>query len=803
MLIPFRLTQGRFAIVLVALGTLTVQLATAPAAMPPIWPWIETLVLLAAALVMRTLAAELARRIGSRTAQVATLTSFVAWPLLGHIVGGAYGFGLPLEALWLRSFQGLALGLIGEPNTSARRDVLAIGASAFAVVFSASIAPTPSVRPMALAFAGLSTAWLIAQARPASDTRCLMTARHTGWGQGVALAAVIACLAATALVAQPQVMAARSGWLASSGGTNTFDPFARSGVGDGDALVRAEKDASSVGPVSETNVFLATDTPSLYDMFNDMYGDPPKPKRTERAVALPSDLTPRDEQQVATAKQAGREFSAVRQAPARRELRDRDSRAVLHLMGRTPAHLRLAAFDVFDGREWFPAAEPASPPSFVMQNRAGTPWLWLKQHLGPRESPVGEQHSVKILALDTAQLPILAETTHVRIAQVADKDFFTWRQEGIVALEGRDSIPPLTVIDLDSDLATSTSALKTTATIAPRAPLARELSLPRSPYAVRIGILAKEWTTGCDTLEEVLDAVVRRLRDEYVLDRFAAADESTTDVVGDFLFHGKRGPDYLFASSAALLLRSLGYPTRLVSGLYASPTRYERRSRLTPVMPEDVHFWTEVRGGDGRWIPVEPTPGYELLQARKTWSETLFAAGNALAIIILENWLAIAAPLVLVAVTYWQRFRLADLLTEGYWRLSVAARPEQATFRTLRVLDWRSTVAGRKRIGGATPHQWLNELASACPCADDARQAFLQDLAAVLYGPPASESATSVASAVPFEQRKSIYLEVIHAYRGQRMRHVNSPANRSTDTPDAPARPRRTTQSFAEASGRC
>src|SRR5205085_1957064 len=74
-----------------------------------------------------------------------------------------------------------------------------------------------------------------------------------------------------------------------------------------------------------------------------------------------------------------------------------------------------------------------------------------------------------------------------------------------------------------------------------------------------------------------------------------------------------RGPDYQFAGAAAVLLRVLGYPTRLVSGFYAAPGRYDPQTGHTPVVQDDLHFWAEVRLPPGDWLVVEPAPGYEVL----------------------------------------------------------------------------------------------------------------------------------------------------------------------------------------------
>ncbi len=120
-----------------------------------------------------------------------------------------------------------------------------------------------------------------------------------------------------------------------------------------------------------------------------------------------------------------------------------------------------------------------------------------------------------------------------------------------------------------------------------------------------------------------IEAVVSNLRQHYTHDRLATAAPASIDVVADFLLGSRRGPDYLFASAAVVMIRSLGYPARLVSGLYAVPDRYDPRTRHTPVTSNDVHVWAEVRIPNGHWVAVEPTPDYELLPPTFPWSELI------------------------------------------------------------------------------------------------------------------------------------------------------------------------------------
>ncbi len=125
--------------------------------------------------------------------------------------------------------------------------------------------------------------------------------------------------------------------------------------------------------------------------------------------------------------------------------------------------------------------------------------------------------------------------------------------------------------------------------------------------------LAEEWTQGVPHGYRQIEAICQQLRTNYTLDRSARVPEDSAFPVGQFLFKSKRGADYQFATAATLMLRSLGFSTRLVSGFYANPVRYDVRKRHTAVHSSDVHFWCEVFVGAGTWVTLEPTPGYEVL----------------------------------------------------------------------------------------------------------------------------------------------------------------------------------------------
>ena len=204
----------------------------------------------------------------------------------------------------------------------------------------------------------------------------------------------------------------------------------------------------------------------------------------------------------------------------------------------------------------------------------------------------------------------------------------------------------------------------------------------------------------------------RRPPQGYVHDRSATAPPGCTDVVAEFLLRAGRGPDYLFASSAVVLLRSLGYPARVVSGLYAAPGQYDPRTRHTPVTREDVHFWAEVRLPDGLWIAVEPTPGYDLLPPIRPWSERiarmLSAAGK---------WARTHAAGLLVAAIGLGMLALRlhdvlDRLATITFAFISGNDPRRSVMRALKLIECRARWAGRPRPTGLTLARWYHPFAA-------------------------------------------------------------------------------------------
>ena len=130
------------------------------------------------------------------------------------------------------------------------------------------------------------------------------------------------------------------------------------------------------------------------------------------------------------------------------------------------------------------------------------------------------------------------------------------------------------------------------------------LQLP-SDLDPRIVDLAETVTTeGASVLEKA------SLVETYLRTNHAYSLELTWDPRGQplstFLFEARSGHCEYFASSMAILLRTVGIPTRMVNGFLAG--EYNSIGDSYIVRQSDAHSWVEVFVPGQGWIEFDPTP---------------------------------------------------------------------------------------------------------------------------------------------------------------------------------------------------
>ncbi|MEC7501737.1 MAG: transglutaminase-like domain-containing protein [Planctomycetota bacterium] len=655
------------------------------------------------------------------------LAIWTVLPLSIELIQRRFGVGDLAVITMLVTFQNVAL-MLGAFSHHHRAQQIACLLAAFIVLFAVAIGTSTAVYIVAGLFGVMMLWWMMARywervQQPViagSIDRCLPL-RSTILGVGAGLAALIV-LALGSTSASTYVI---RGFMPSSGGTPWTDDMASAGIGDGDALVAARDEAMTFGPV-DSELFLDSEMPSLYDMVTEVYGEPIKIKKLKKSVALESDEVKIVEQKMAKSKRSGREFSTLRRQVERKRktLDDRDADAMLYVVGHTPLHLALERFNTFNGLEWAQSELTEKQPTLQLVERDGESWLYWMTGTAAALARGLQPNAIKIINLKTDRIPSPPQLTAVHIHKVNRPDFFGWTDDSVLFMPERDHIPQLTVIHLrsqalnlqplrDADFTASFPKLShpVQAITSGKASPAEMIRLctefmGQSEVALKTAL---QWTANVPRGWQQVEAVVNRLRKDFQLDPDATAKSDCDDVVSHFLTV-RRGPDYMFATTAAMLLRSLDYPTRLVTGFYAHPDRFDHRAGQTKVLPEDVHVWTEVYVGDGTWIAIEPTPGYEPPAERLNFAQWAIATAAA----ILEQCRR-HSMLILLAVTglvilFKTRSVWLAFMGNVVCRIMGMQSAEARIRWTLRLLAWQARLVGYRRPVTRTISSWYRPL---------------------------------------------------------------------------------------------
>jgi hypothetical protein len=263
--------------------------------------------------------------------------------------------------------------------------------------------------------------------------------------------------------------------------------------------------------------------------------------------------------------------------------------------------------------------------------------------------------------------------------------------------------------------------VRSTASVA-GGPTATDTTLP-AHVPDRVHRLAETLTRGAPTVEGKIAAIEAYLREHlrYRLD--APVAPAGVDAVDFFLFEAKEGFCEHFASAAAVMLRSVGVPARVVTGFAGG----EPSGGVRVVTGEQAHAWVQFYAGDDTWGWTDPTAGSTL------------ASEDAVAGFLEQHGLAAAvaiAVLVLLTVLFVVVVRLAGRRTAAR-RAAAAPLPAKvlAAFGSLE-RSLASTSLARR------PEQSVAEFAMALrtrwpgglvdPAASDAAFRTVQRLA---YGP--------------------------------------------------------------------
>ena len=251
----------------------------------------------------------------------------------------------------------------------------------------------------------------------------------------------------------------------------------------------------------------------------------------------------------------------------------------------------------FDGKVWsnpteqFPLARQADGrfPLWAA-SREATPRSRQPIHYRVLMEPIG----TNIFFL--ASQPRYLNGTYVAVARD--------RAGSIYDLDPKHSV---SVYDADSDLATPTPAQLRGAAGGIPPELQQYLQLPMLDQ--RIPELAKRITSSAGNSFDQAAALERYLMTNfgYTLE---LPRETPRDPLADFLFVRKRGHCEYFASSMAIMLRTLGIPSRVVNGFRTS--EFNDLTGNYVIRASSAHSWVEAYFPSYGWISFDPTPGSSL-----------------------------------------------------------------------------------------------------------------------------------------------------------------------------------------------
>lgn len=692
---------------MILMAVLSVGLATADLKRHGAWPWIESLSLFVVAVSFKRWLCSKARPSSAsppfRFVIGAALVT--ALPFILALVGPRFGYQeQPLELILLSACRNLSLALLALSGWEAYGRLGGI-LSLFLVLFSTTLAESKWALVIIVVYAALGCLWLM-RLHWHSDNQSRSPARFP-LVPAMMVLVVVAIAIAAAASGTDRIASALHGYVPSSGGTNHGSDFARGGIGDGPDEIANGKDPKTIG-YDQSDIFVNSDKSSLYDSFAETYGEPVKTDEFKKMIFLHrKDIQPSDKTAVADFR-AGRSFSVVRQPPKALSVQqERAAGALFYVKGETPLHLPLKAYDHFDGVNWI-ESKSGQLGRTITKDAAST-WMSVNWQ-SVSDAFAGEQeHQIRIGTLDSDVLPLPSHLTRFRMGRVDKPDFFIWEAAGILKLAKR-TAPSGTVIA--TVCRTADPSLLRHCRFDPPSKSA-SLFVEPVTFDTRVAALAREWVGAVPHGWKQVESVTEHLRSQAILDRNSGSMPTEDSPIAHFLFSTRRGPDYLFASSAVAMLRSLGYPTRLVSGYYADPGRYDPASEQTPITSLDAHFWAEVRLSDGCWIAIEPTPGYRIAEPHLSWWKR---AATSTAEWIRRRVVELVLIFMVVCSLVYFRLRVADLVITAAWYLGMLRKNNaRLAISTLRLIDRRFRLAGRPRPLGRTPRHWFTSADAAVP----------------------------------------------------------------------------------------
>ncbi|MFZ0480138.1 MAG: DUF3488 and transglutaminase-like domain-containing protein [Terriglobales bacterium] len=173
---------------------------------------------------------------------------------------------------------------------------------------------------------------------------------------------------------------------------------------------------------------------------------------------------------------------------------------------------------------------------------------------------------------------------------------------------------PISRYDAESELPeTNPQQLRVSS---PTLPEGTEEYLKLPPLDIRIPQLAQQITASSASNYDRALAIEQYLRTHYGY-TLQLPRTAPRDPLANFLFERKQGHCEYFASSMAVMLRTLGVPSRIVTGFRTG--EFNDLTGQYVVRASNAHSWVEAYFPGSGWISFDPTPA-GIIPTRTGWS---------------------------------------------------------------------------------------------------------------------------------------------------------------------------------------
>ena len=266
------------------------------------------------------------------------------------------------------------------------------------------------------------------------------------------------------------------------------------------------------------------------------------------------------------------------------------------------------ALTTFDGRRWF--ANDRSPDVLYL---SGDGWIHTREGTAERNrSDILVRYSVMLEPLATEAIFAPANVIALKGNFGGESASFSLRGRGPYLFEDATSSlfnpihhsPALRYTGLSRLPNWNLQKLRSASTNYPEEISDTYLQLP-ADFDSRIPELARTITAAAPTPFDKAVAVETYLRSHYAY-TLNLSGRPGSSPLSHFLFEARAGHCEYFASAMAVMLRSIGIPTREVNGFL--PGEYNDLAGDYIVRESDAHSWVEAYFPGNGWVTFDPTP---------------------------------------------------------------------------------------------------------------------------------------------------------------------------------------------------